>query len=82
MPFLGKREKRYLTLVLIRLEQIRVINILNNPIIFRTVLVLIKNQKTISASIFSTLYTVSKINFMGRVTVHINAHVRNGVSCP
>lgn len=46
MPFLGKREKQYLTLVLIRLEKIRVINIFNNPIIFRTVLVLTKNQKT------------------------------------
>ena len=61
MPLLGKTEKQNLTLFLIRLEQIRVINIWNNPIIFRTVLVLIKNQNTISASIFFTTYTLVKI---------------------
>lgn len=53
---------------------IRVINILNNPIIFRTALVLIKNQKPISASILPTSCTLSEINFMGTITVHINAH--------
>lgn len=58
------------------------INILNNLLIFRIALVLIKNQKTISASIFSTSDTISKINVMGTVTVHINLHVRKDVSDP
>lgn len=80
MLFLGKRKNQYLTLVLIRLGLIRVINILNNPIIFRAVL--IKKQKTISASIFSTSYILRKVNFMGMVTIHINAHVRGVVSGP
>lgn len=80
MLFLGNRKNQYQTLVLIRLEQIRVINILNNPIIFTAVLT--KNQKNISASIFPTSYILRKVNFMGVVTVHINAHARGGVSGP
>lgn len=79
MPFLGKRKKQYLTSVLIWLEQIRVINILNNPVTFRIVLI-IKNQKTISAPTFSTFYTLSKNNFMGTVIVQTNARVRNAVT--
>lgn len=45
MIFLAWREKQYLTLFCIRLQWIRVINILSNLIIFITVLILIKKQK-------------------------------------